>query len=545
MPSIQNQQSLKLFKVYSVYRLLLSLILLVTFIYTRNTTDIGSLKPSLFIVTCSLYLAFCTITLLITIFRKTAFENNQLFFFFLVDIIATILLVDATGGIDSGLGILMVVVVAASSILLTGQIAVLLAAMASIAILVDTYLLSQQGHILFSSFMPAGLMGIILFISSLFIHTLSQRIRNTQQQAEQSAATVSDLQQLNQLIVQRMRTGIIVVDNRGQIKIANQAASELLGGGSLAAGDYQQSPLRLHPNLMEQFQRWQKKPQYQTPPFRTTETGPELQASFSSLKETPSSDCLIFLENNRQIAQRAQQMKLASLGRFTASIAHEIRNPLGAISHASQLLEESQSLGSTDQRMCEIIKKQSLRMNNIIENILNLSKRSAPKPERLELNQWLEQFIIDFKNTGEFDCDISVKGSTLNCDVTIDTGHLRQVLTNLIQNGLRYSQQATGAATLTFSIHSNSATGLPVLDIIDQGPGIAADNRARLFEPFFTTESKGTGLGLYISRELCEVNQARLDYTRTEKGESCFRLSFPHPEHRLLSNEETISPSSI
>lgn len=287
---------------------------------------------------------------------------------------------------------------------------------------------------------------------------------------------------------------------------------------------------------MEQFKLWQVNHQHNSPVFSSDENGIEVQISFSALTHEGSSNTLIFVGNNRRLAQRAQHMKLASLGRLTASIAHEIRNPLGAISHAAQLLEESSELNTADQRLSDIIQRHSKRMNNVIENVLQLSSRSAPNPEHVLLDKWLQVFINEFENTGETTFHTTphiTLTSEQSCTVNMDCSQLSQVITNLAQNGLRYSQQQTGKATLTLHVHINPLTQLPVLDIIDDGPGIDDDAKDKLFEPFYTTEAKGSGLGLYISRELCEANEARLDYIRTEANKSCFRISFPHPDRRL------------
>lgn len=528
-----QQQNLALLKVYTVYRVSLCIALLVTFFLTPDNPLIGSLHPSLFVYVTVAYLLVNLITLLVVIPKNTPQDSKKLFSNFVFDIIAITLIVDTTGGTGSGLGILLVVIIAASSIILRGQIAILTAAIASIAIIGDTARLVSDQHLAVSDFLPAGLLGLILFITAFFIQNLAERIRGVQLVAEQRALDVSKLQLLNEQIVQRMRTGILVADQQGRIHMTNEAASELLADINLQKA-YQHGELpELSPNLMQEFSKWQVSPQYHTPPFRATEAGPELHVSFSPLTNEKNTDILVFLENNRQLVMRAQQMKLASLGRLTASIAHEIRNPLGAISHAAQLLNESDQLSKADLRLCEIVQDHSNRMNKVIENVLQLSRRGAPNPETIDLNFWLRQFINEFGSTHDDYYEIDLITEDVQCEVTIDTSQLSQVITNLAENGLRYSEQTTGRPSLAFESHINPATQLPILDIIDDGAGIDEESREKLFEPFYTTEAKGTGLGLYISSELCEANEARLDYIRTDEGKSCFRISFPHPHRRL------------
>jgi two-component system sensor histidine kinase PilS (NtrC family) len=525
-------QDLTLVKIYTLYRVILAIALLATFYLSPISKPlVGSIKPLQFLYCSSLYLVFNLLLLAVILPKKTPFKSPQLFANFLFDIVAIIIIIDASSGVSSGLGLLLLIIIAASSILLKGQLAIVTAAIASIAIIGDTARLIGEDHLAIASFLPAGLLGITFFFTAILIQYLAARIRGSQVLAEQRALDVSKLQSLNQSIVQRMRTGILVVGEQGDIQLANAAASELLADPGLRTAGHGSRHVELSELMMDRFKRWQQTPYYQNPPFRVSETGPEINASFSALDDKGSTDTLIFLEDNRRLAQKAQQMKLASLGRLTASIAHEIRNPLGAVSHASQLLAESEALAETDQRLCKIIKKQSDRMNSVIENVLQLSSRNAPNPQRLLLDDWLQQFIAEFDFSDQ-QADIRLTASQ-PCEISFDSSQLHQVVTNLADNGLRYSLQHSGKASLQLDIHINPATELTVLDIIDDGPGVADDARENLFEPFYTTESKGSGLGLYIARELCEANEARLDYCRTEQQKSCFRISFPHPDRRL------------
>jgi two-component system sensor histidine kinase PilS (NtrC family) len=228
------------------------------------------------------------------------------------------------------------------------------------------------------------------------------------------------------------------------------------------------------------------------------------------------------------MAQQAQQLKLASLGGLTASIAHEIRNPLGAISHAAQLLEESTDLRKEDARLAEIIHQHTVRANKVIENVLQLSRRKQSSPELLDMKVWLEQFIADFCTNQDQNCDIKFICDQDNLQFRVDASQIHQVLTNLFQNGIRYSEKKTGERTLTVVADFNIQSEQPTLDIIDQGEGIPMEQQDKVFEPFYTSEKSGTGLGLYIARELCEANQARLDLQPIRNG-CCFRITFSHP----------------
>jgi two-component system sensor histidine kinase PilS (NtrC family) len=529
------EQQLAMFRIYAGYRILLYALLAGLILFSWREPLLGGDSPLLFLWTSSLY-AGALALMLLAMPRRNATRNRVILANLLADIAILTLLAHWSGGSSSGLALLLLVDVAVSGLMLSGQLAALIAALATIALLADTIYLSlhrPQNQ----NFLTTGMLGMLCFATAWGFH----RLRNSQLLAQSRSADISKLQNLNQLIVQRMRTGILVVDHDMRVLMMNQAATDMLQAPSLE----RRTDLGERPELPEplrgKLQRWLVNPDMRQKPFSTSAGGAELVARFTQLRGSDSyssgtqPETLIFLEDNLQLAQRAQQLKLAALGRLTASIAHEIRNPLGAISHAAQLLRESEELAPTDQRLTDIIQKHSQRMNTVIENVLQLSRRSPPNPQRLDLQLWLTDLVQQFRQGHPNDChiDIHVDG---DIDITIDPNQLGQVLTNLLENALRYSPRTPNVAQvhLAGSINDN---GLPQLDIIDSGPGIPDELRERVFEPFFTTESDGNGLGLYIARELCEFNQARLHYLRLAQGESCFRINFAHPDRRPLINE--------
>ncbi|MBE9561728.1 MAG: HAMP domain-containing histidine kinase [Proteobacteria bacterium] len=229
------------------------------------------------------------------------------------------------------------------------------------------------------------------------------------------------------------------------------------------------------------------------------------------------------LEDATLTTRRATQLKLASLGRLTASIAHEVRNPLGAISHAAQLLEESPHTSTNNDTLIKIISKNSWRVNKIVENILQLSRNKPPNTENFDLAIWLRSYTDEFiQQHSLIKSDIKLKNQDKPLFVTFDQGQIFQVVNNLCENGLRYSKDKP-LLKLTIGMDSNR----PYLDIQDCGQGMTDKTKNQIFEPFFTTEPKGNGLGLYLSREICEANQASLNlFSNTNRG-CCFRISFP------------------
>jgi two-component system sensor histidine kinase PilS (NtrC family) len=260
--------------------------------------------------------------------------------------------------------------------------------------------------------------------------------------------------------------------------------------------------------------------------------GTVIRPHFVSLSDKGRGPVLVFLEDTSVIAEKVQQSKLASLGRLSASIAHEIRNPVGAMSHASQLLRESDALGSDDAHLTEIIEKNAVRVSQIIENVLQLSRRDATRQERLELKSWLETFLREFRETSQLAeeaLNVSDHAGTSAIEVHFDPSHLHQILWNLCDNALKHGSSSDGAGSIDFTLGRIGTTGRPYIEIGDLGAGVDPTHAERLFEPFFTNGTGGTGLGLFISRELCQTNGAMLLYEPRPTGGSLFRIIFADP----------------
>jgi len=229
---------------------------------------------------------------------------------------------------------------------------------------------------------------------------------------------------------------------------------------------------------------------------------------------------VIFIQDWSQIQSAAQQSKLAALGRLTANIAHEIRNPLSAISHANQLLQE-ENFGTQNNRMLQIIADNIQRIDKIIKDVLELNRRDRTNQEKFELNQFILDFYTQFCAVEKIPVNhfqISLFKDALF--VTYDQRHLMQILWNLCKNGWEHSDKQVGSLKLNCT--KSGRAGLN-LDVIDDGEGVAEENRNKLFEPFYTTKTTGNGLGLYISRELAEANSSRLKYQKLDEG-SAFTL---------------------
>lgn len=520
--------------VLSTYRLLIALLLLVLFNIRFDARLVGDLSPIMFLGTLLGYGVINCAVLALTLNRRLEGSWKLLFTLAMVDIVALNILIQASGYHSRPLSLLFIIAIVGSATILPTRLSMVVAAMATISVLGQAISRVLSDNMPASELATAGTLGLVFFITAFSVQRVVSRASRNEQLARQRAADLEELQQLNEKIVQRMRTGIVVIDNDGAICLINESARQLLGmehSGQNVIG------ATIPPALMKSWQNWSANPQTLPPAFQATATSPPVRASFTALSSGEAGQGLVFLEDTRQITQQAQAMKLGSLGRLTASIAHEIRNPLGAISHAAQLLGESAELSDADKRFTEIIRTQSGRVNQVVENVLAISRRDNPKPRQLDLNDYLAHFIRQYRAHCQRETHITFRKSEQTILVTFDTSQLDQVLTNLFDNGLRYSERATGRATLSVRAYVEPANELPQLDIIDQGPGIPDDKLPKVFEPFYTSESagEGTGLGLYLAREMCEAHQTQLTYLRTEQRQSCFRLSFAHPRKRWLT----------
>lgn len=520
-----------LLRIYTYYRTLLGSVLLFMLQTNLAPNVLGNDNPELFLYTSSIYTAINFITLILLWRVKFLPSQKYLFGLLIIDLFALSLLMHSSGGITNGLGYLILISVAAGGILLRGQIAIFFAAIACIAVIGESihrfFYATLNNNTLFS----AASLGVLIFIIAIAFQYLTKKIVASNQEALTQAQHVAYLQNLAQQIIERMRTGILVFNKSHEVELLNQSAINLL---ALNADSEEKLTLHDIPVLENKVKQWQKTKRVHAAVVITDRSlTDEIKVNFAQLEPSEISDTLVFVEDNRAITQQAQQLKLASLGRLTASIAHEIRNPLGAISHASQLLGEAENLAPHDQRLLEIINTHCKRVNQIIENVLQLSRRRATQPQQIQLNVWLKNFVSEYKNSRSEPIKIDLTCLTPTISGQFDPGQLQQVLTNLCDNGLRYSEATTGQGHIRIIIGVDAQSQRPFIDIIDDGPGISEDNLKHLFEPFFTTENTGSGLGLFICKELCEANHAFISYRRTPNDSSCFSIQLAHPERAL------------
>lgn len=521
----------QLLRVYSYYRTLLGSLLILLFQNKVAPNVLGVEDEGLFFYTACIYTLLNFVSMVWLWRARNLPSPVVIFAFLLLDITAINLMMHASGGVASGLGYLVLIAVAAAGILLKGELAISVAALACIAIISESLYRFFYNTLDHNSLFSAASLGVLIFIITIAFQHLTRKVQASAEEARTQAIHAAHVQKLAQLILERMRTGILVFNQQHEIELCNQAAMNLLPlkpaeGGKLHLQDI--------PALEEKVRLWKESPRAHSPVLKVDKgLADEVRINFAPLDSDSHAETLVFVEDNRAIVQQAQQLKLASLGRLTASIAHEIRNPLGAISHASQLLGESETIPASDQRLLEIIDTQCKRVNQIIENVLQLSRRRTANPQQVNLNHWLKDFVDEYRRNRSEPVDIVLHCLSPQIVGQFDPGHLHQVLTNLCDNGLRHSLAATGKAHIMLVAGVDSKLQRPFINIVDDGPGISEANAKHLFEPFFTTENTGSGLGLYLSKELCEANQAFIQFRRTPDGSSCFHIQLAHAERAL------------
>lgn len=513
----------------NLFRLLIAGGLLGLFFVMGEPYVFGDRYPALFSATAAGYLVFAILSG-IGLKQRWVPANVQGVGQIVADIVAVTVLVHASGGLGNGLGGLLVVFVGAGSLVLPMQYPAALGALATIAILGEQVFSQLSGY--GANYPAAGLLCAIIFTMPLAARPLAKRIQASEALALQRGVDLKNLSELNEYIVQHLRESIIVIDDDDSVRLGNASAARLLG----VAESLRDMPVSsLSEPLAEYIGRWRLQHELSSHPEFTLITAgnnARITAHLAPLGKEGSRQgpVLIFLEDASLMNARVQQSKLASLGRLSASIAHEIRNPVGAMSHAAQLLRESEGLGDDDRRLTDIIQTHSERVSHIIDNVLQLSRRESGRPERLLLRPWLEDFAVEFSRTLELqEGELTIADADEDIDVRMDRSHLRQVLWNLCDNAVKYASE-TGGILVELEAGRLDGPGRPYLEVRDHGRGVDAATAEKIFEPFFTAQSGGTGLGLYISRELCELNRATLLYLDRPGGGSIFRIVFADPE---------------
>lgn len=434
--------------------------------------------------------------------RYQRYFNRQLSCQVLADVLAVNLLMYVAGGLSSGLGVLLLVSLAAASLVGRGRLVLFYAALATLAVLcMQIYGLWTQ-HFETYSVVQAGLLSVGFFATAILARLLGQRLMVNEELARRRGIALDNQTRINQRVIERMQDGVLVVGRDGRVHRHNPVAETMLGvsrGDEVGLAEYSLP-------LAEAFFAWLADRRADSAEF----SGAGERSVRARFEPTESTDgeVLVFLEDVGRVQARAQQLKLAALGRLTASIAHEIRNPLAAISHAGDLLREERR-GEAQDRLLRILNDNVGRLDRIVQDVLELGRRDRVQLESLRLDEFVLDFAEEFVRTEGIDPTVVNVEIERPGSICFDRSHLHQVLWNLTGNAVRHSRRMPGSVRLRLS--AADGEGQVELHVIDDGPGVPEAIGAQVFEPFFTTHHKGTGLGLFIARELCEANGARLE----------------------------------
>ena len=497
---------------FSLYRVVIASVFLLAYALTEGSGKLGSQSSSAFALTASLYFTAAIGFLFVLANWQRAF-NTQLTVQVITDVVALGVIMYTSGGARSGVAILLVVVVAGAGLVGQGRLTLFYAALATLAVLGEQTLRMVNFNAESDDFLRTGLTCIGFFAAAAVAQLLSRRVVANELLARQRGVELADQIRVNQQVVRDMDDGILVVDGSGRIALHNPQAAVLLAAEPVAG-----SPLAsLSPALADCLDK--QRNGVEDGGIQAIDAGDRrLLARF--VPPVATDKTLIYLQDLGRIQAQAQQIKLAALGRLTANIAHEIRNPLAAISHATELLAEEQR-SEMRSRLIRIIGDNGARLNRLVGEILELGRRDRALPEAIPLDRFLRQFIEEYalRDAGAGG-RVRLAGED-HGTLSFDRTHLHRVLENLVTNALRYASAEPGAVCIE-ALPAGPAR--VELHVTDDGPGIPAAERGKVFEPFFTTHSTGTGLGLYIAKELCEANGASLELLESPKG-AHFRIT--------------------
>lgn len=510
---------------FGLYRLTLGCLLILLAIAFGDVLSLNDFEQKWVWRICLVYIAL-TLTALGGVYKKWPDFPLQLAFQVGTDIAVIATLSYFSGGIQSNLGMLLLVSLAAAGLISRGRITLFYAALASIAILLEHAYSVLTHEAAVAQFLQAGILSAAYFAVAWLSHTLSKYAIASENLAFSRGIDLSNMAEANRLMILDMPDGVLVIDKRGTVRQSNPSAERLL---SYTFPPSQKNQLiDCSPLLDALFAAWRQNKALGHEVLRLPVSNRLVRVRFLPVQRDGFWGAVIVLEDMQRMQEQAQQVKLAALGRLTANIAHEVRNPLSSISYAAELLQEGQQ-DPTRTRLSQIILDNTARLNRIVQDVMQLNRRDRAKAEVLNLTLRLPGFVEELCQAERVSPLLIQLSSQPEYLVNFDRGHLDQILWNLCHNALRYSQKKTGSIQIRTIRTEN---GRVSLTIQDDGPGMNDETVQKLFEPFFTTETSGTGLGLYIARELCEANGATLEYCSEIKDGACFRILFG--EHNEL-----------
>ena len=512
-------------QLYNGYRVLVALLILVLQGLYGTAKSLPALSGDLFSALIFYYFIFSIISAVFTWLEKPSIDVSlpaQI----IIDIGFILLLMHAQDSNQSSIGLLLIITIASASLISVGRLALFYAAIATIGILLEQSYRNFFIDNAISNFTPAVLLSLGCFATAWLAYSLAKRSQQSELLASQRGLDVQNMAQINALITHEMDDGVVVVDQALHIKHHNIQAEVLL---SIEVSDENNTALNWHGKALNEvsadlsslLQGWMKETELaldlNVPNILKLNTASrELRLRFLPISENRLQGAVIFIEDWSHMQTQAHQVKLAALGRLTANIAHEIRNPLSAISHANQLLQEEDN-DPAIKRMLQIISDNVQRVDQIIKDVLELNRRDRTNQEMIHLEHFIADFYAQFCAVEKIPSGcFKLELKNANTSVSFDRRHLNQILWNLCKNGWRHSMHVENSLTLVVFV--STKTQIAHIEVSDDGEGVPENVRSHLFEPFFTTEKTGTGLGLYIARELADANGAKLQYKTASSG---------------------------
>lgn len=513
MPTPADAQVMRLF---SQYRLFLLSALAAVYYLSTSQSILGQRDATLFEVAHLGYLVATLGFIYLQRIDKPS-TNTRLYLQNYLDIAFVCILMYACGGVQSGFGILLLITIALMSQVNTARYALFFAALACVLVLLEELLAKLFLGNAAADFERTAFLGSMLLLVAWLLSVPLRKLSTRQIPAatnERAALDVKQIATLNEEIIRELDSGVLVLDSSNQVQLINDTARNLL------ACEFMPLPMhvgRLSNALLDSIVNM-KRGSASAQPISVESTSLSLLPRYIPLS---SGGMLVKLDDHALIRKQYQQLKLASLGRLSASIAHEIRNPLGAISHSVQLLQESENLTEQDQKLLSIAHTHTNRIDRIVEDVLQLSNRKQVRDDAIDLSHIITDFCVRFTSENQLDESQLTATTEPHVLAVFDPDHLDQVLWNLCTNSRLHNQGQNIAITISCW---QSQYGNAVLDIVDNGIGITDLHREQLFEPFYSTHHNGSGLGLYIIRELCDLNKANIECVPRDDG-AHFRIT--------------------